>query len=252
MTLKEIEERKSELLNEIAEAKTEEELTELRNEVEAINKEVPEQEEKKDGEISHEEERSLIADTQELEKKSKDLSELRKIGGNEEMEKEERKLTKTNVLKSAEYRSAWAKKLMCCNDNEFTEEEKRALDVALTTTATTFKAPSGDADGVNNGGLFIPETVSLEILKQLELQSPFLADVAKTYVKGLMSFPYKKSSSGVDHPEEGKDTKLESDEYASLTFGNVELAKTVRITWKLEAMAVDDFISFIISVSFFY
>ena len=248
MTKKEIEEKRTELLEKISEAKNSEELEELRNQAEELKKEVPEQEEQeqKDGKISHEEERSLLADTEELEKRSVEVSKLRKIGG-VEMEKEEKKLTRANVLKSAEYRSAWAKRLMCCNDNEYTEEEKRALDVALTTTATTFKAPSGDADGVNNGGLFIPESVSLEILKELELQSPFLADVAKTYIKGLISFPYKESGSGVDHPEEGKDTKLESDEYKSLTFNNIEVAKTVRITWKLEVMAVEEFINFIIS-----
>ena len=89
MTQKEIEERKAELLNKIAEAKTQEEIAELRSEVEAINKEVPEQEDKgQNGEISQEEERSLIADTQELEKRNKEVSNLRKIGGNE-MEKEE-------------------------------------------------------------------------------------------------------------------------------------------------------------------
>ena len=71
MTKKEIEERKAELLNKIAEAKTQEEIAELRSEVEAINKEVPEQEDKgQNGEISQEEERSLIADTQELEKRN--------------------------------------------------------------------------------------------------------------------------------------------------------------------------------------
>ena len=73
MTQKEIEERKTELLNKIEEAKTQEEIAELRSEVEAINKEVPEQEEvkteEKSEEISKEEERSLIADTQELEKR---------------------------------------------------------------------------------------------------------------------------------------------------------------------------------------
>ena len=40
MTLQEIEARKAELLNKIAEAKTQEEIAELRSEVEAINKEV--------------------------------------------------------------------------------------------------------------------------------------------------------------------------------------------------------------------
>ena len=45
MTLKEIEERKAELQEKIAEAKTKEELIQLREQVETINKEVPEQEE---------------------------------------------------------------------------------------------------------------------------------------------------------------------------------------------------------------
>src|SRR5699024_6815922 len=131
-----------------------------------------------------------------------------------------------NVLKSEEYRSAWAKTLMSRSD--FTEDEKRALDVALTTTATTYVAPSSGADGVNNGGLFIPETVSMEILKEIELESPFLRDIEKTYIKGLISFPYKKSGSGSEWVEEGKDNKLESDEWGELTFAQMELSKTIR------------------------
>ena len=57
MTVKEIEARKAELLTKIAEAKTQEELAELRNEVEAINKEVPTEE--KTDEITKEEERTI-------------------------------------------------------------------------------------------------------------------------------------------------------------------------------------------------
>ena len=150
MTLKEIEEIKAELLTKIAEVKNEEELNELRSEVEAINKEVPEQEEKeqeeKSEEITPEEERSLIADTQELEKRNKEVSNLRKIGGNEEMEKEERKFG----LDSKEYRSAWAKKLMRYSEEKFTEDEKRALGDAVTTTATEFVASTADTQGINH------------------------------------------------------------------------------------------------------
>ena len=158
----------------------------------------------------------------------------------------EKNFTRANVLKSEEYRSAWAKKLMCKEESEFTEDEKRALGVALTTTATTYTEPSSGADGVNNGGLFIPETVSMEILKEVELESPFLRDIAKTYVKGLITFPYKKSGSGAEWVAEGTDNKLESDEWATLTFTQMELSKTIRITWKLEAMAVEDFINYIV------
>ena len=205
MTLKEIEARKAEIFNKINDVKSGEELAELRKEAEAINKEVPEDEkseEKKSEEISHEEERSLLADVKELEKRNVEVKEIQKFKEERKMENE---LNKDNVLKSAEYRSAWAKTLMCRND--FTEAEKRALGVALTTTATTYVAPSSGADGVNNGGLFIPETVSMEILREIELESPFLRDIAKTYVRGLITFPYKKQSSGAEWETEGTDNK---------------------------------------------
>ena len=245
MTLKEIETRKTELLNKITEAKTEEELAELRKEAEDLKKEVPEEEkkeEKKDGTITHEEERNLLADVDNLEQRKVKIT---KVIKNKEERKVEKEFTRNNVLKSEEYRSAWAKSLMCRND--FTEDEQSALGVALTTTATTYTAPASGTDGVNNGGLFIPETVSMEILKEIELESPFLRDVAKTYIKGLISFPYKKQSSGAEWVEEGKDNKLESDEWAELTFAQMELSKTIRITWKLESMAVEEFVNYITS-----
>ena len=239
MTLQEIETKKTELRKKINDAKTEGELKELRKQAEELNKEVPAEEKK---EITHEEERALIADTENLEQRKVEI-----IGtlAKREERKVEKEFTKNNVLKSEEYRNAWAKSLMCRND--FTEDEKRALGVALTTTATTYTAPSSGADGVNNGGLFIPETVSMEILKEIELESPFLRDIAKTYIKGLISFPYKEQSSGAEWVEEGKDNNLETDKWAELTFAQMELSKTIRITWKLEAMAVEQFISYIIS-----
>ena len=241
MTLQEIETKKAELRSKIKEAKTEEELEELRKQAEELNKEVP-TEEKKDETITHEEERALIADTENLEQRKIEI-----VGtlAKREERKVEKKFTRNNVLKSEDYRSAWAKSLMCRND--FTEDEKRALGVALTTTATEYVAPASGTDGVNNGGLFIPETVSMEILKEIELESPFLRDITKTYIKGLISFPYKKQSSGAEWVEEGKDNNLESDEWGELTFAQMELSKTIRITWKLEAMAVEQFITYIIS-----
>ena len=240
MTLKEIEAKKAELRNKINDAKSEEELEELRKQAEELNKEVPTEE--NDGTITHEEERALIADTESLEQRKVEI--VGTLAKREERKMKE--FTKFNVLKSEEYRSAWAKRLMCKDESEFTEDEKRALGVALTTTATTYTAPSAGADGVNNGGLFIPETVSMEILKDVELESPFLRDIAKTYVRGLITFPYKKQGSGAEWGAEGTDNNLESDEWATLTFTQMELSKTIRITWKLEAMAVEDFINYIV------
>lgn len=245
MTLQEIEARKAELLNKIAEAKTQEELAELRSEVEAINKEVPEQEEpaqeEKNSEITQEEERSLIADTKELEKRNKEVSNLTKIGGNE-MEKEERKFT----IADKEYRSAWAKKLMGLSEEKFTEEEKRALGDAVTTTDTTFVASTEDTQGINNGGLFIPTSVRQELMEIITRQSPIFRDVRKLQVAGNIDLPYLFESDEAEWYTELTDTKNEGGEYRNLQLTGWELAKDVVITWKLEEMAVESFISFIL------
>ena len=239
MTQKEIEERKAELLNKIAEAKTQEEIAELRSEVEAINKEVPEQEDKgQNGEISQEEERSLIADTQELEKRNKEVSNLRKIGGNE-MEKEERKFTTA----SPEYRSAWAKTLMGV---KLEETEERALGDAIGTTSTTFVEAASSANGINNLGLLIPDSVRLDWLKIAEKASPIYRDIRKMNVPGNVDFPYLFGADDAEWYAETTTTKNEGQEYKNIKLTGHELAKAIEITWKAEAMTVDGFISFLL------
>lgn len=244
MTLKEIEERKAELQEKIAEAKTKEELIQLREQVEAINKEVPEQEEteeKKDGEISHEEERSLIADTQEIEQRNLEVKELKVIKEEKEME-EKRKFT----IADKEYRSAWAKKLMGLKDEKFTEDEKRALGDAITTTATEFVASTEDSQGINNGGLFIPTSVRMDLMELITKQSPIFRDVRKLQVAGNIDLPYLFEADDAEWYTELTDTKNEGQEYRNLQLTGWELAKDVVITWKLEEMAVESFISFIL------
>lgn len=239
MTQKEIEERKTELLNKIEEAKTQEEIAELRSEVEAINKEVPEQEDKgQNGEISQEEERSLIADTQELEKRNKEVSNLRKIGGNE-MEKEERKFTTA----SPEYRSAWAKTLMGV---KLEETEERALGDAIGTTSTTFVEATSNANGINNLGLLIPDSVRLDWLKIAEKASPIYRDIRKMNVPGNVDFPYLFGADDAEWYAETTTTKNEGQEYKNIKLTGHELAKAIEITWKAEAMTVEGFISFLL------
>ena len=239
MTQKEIKERKTELLNKIEEAKTQEEIAELRSEVEAINKEVPEQEDKgQNGEISQEEERSLIADTQELEKRNKEVSNLRKIGGNE-MEKEERKFTTA----SPEYRSAWAKTLMGV---KLEETEERALGDAIGTTSTTFVEATSNANGINNLGLLIPDSVRLDWLKIAEKASPIYRDIRKMNVPGNVDFPYLFGADDAEWYAETTTTKNEGQEYKNIKLTGHELAKAIEITWKAEAMTVEGFISFLL------
>lgn len=158
--------------------------------------------------------------------------------------KEERKMvfTKENVLASKEYRSAWAKTLMCQPLNEV---EQRAVGVALTTTGTTYVGANAGADGVNNAGLFIPEEVNMALMEEISLASPFFADIAKTFVNGMIKFPYRKSGSGAEEAVEGVPNKDGQVEWAELSLTILEVSETIRVTWKLEAMSVDGFINYI-------
>lgn len=209
---------------------------------EESKEEVKEEIEEKSGEISKEEERKLIADTQELEKRNKDVSNLRKMGGNEEMEKEERKFT----IADKEYRSAWAKKLMGLSEDKFTEDEKRALGDAVTTTATTFVASAADTQGINNGGLFIPTSVRMDLMNLIAQESPIFRDARKLQVSGNVDLPYLFAADDANWYTELTDTVNEGMEFKNMQLTGWELAKDIVITWKLEEMAVESFIAFIL------
>ena len=238
MTLKE----KQEL---IKSATTEEELEARMKQIEEDKEEVKEETkevvEENSGEISKEEERKLIADTEELEKRNKNVSNLKKIGGNE-MEKEERKFT----IADKEYRSAWAKKLMGLSEDKFTDEEKRALGDAVTTTATTFVASTADTQGINNGGLFIPTSVRMDLMELISQDSPIFRDARKLQVSGNVDLPYLFAADDANWYTELTDTTNEGMEFKNMQLTGWELAKDIVITWKLEEMAVESFISFIL------
>ena len=224
----------------IKSATTEEELQERMKQIEEDKEKIVEEvkeETKDDGQISPEEERSLIADTQELEKRNKEVSNLRKIGGNEEME--ERKFTTA----SPEYRSAWAKKLMGV---KLDETEERALGDAIGTTATTFVEADADHNGVNNYGLLIPDSVRLDWLKIAEKASPIYRDIRKMNIPGNVDFPYLFGADDAEWYAETSTTKNEGQKYKNIKLTGHELAKAIEITWKAEAMTVEGFISFLL------
>lgn len=213
-----------------------EEVKEEPEEVKEDVKEEPAKEESK--ELSEEEERSLMLD---VEEKAQDVTNLKKVNGGQE-KMEEKKFD----LKSPEYRSAWAKKVMGLPEDRFTEDEKRALGDAVTTTATTYVASAADTQGINNGGLFIPESVRMELMEIIEQMSPWFRDIRKLAVNGNVDLPYLFSSDDAEWYVELNDTKNEGQEYRELKLTGYELAKDVVITWKCEEMAVESFISFIL------
>lgn len=226
--LKEIETRMAQIRSEVESTEDIAKVEELNKEVEALKEERKAIEEtKKQKEIA-----------EKLEEKSLDAKEITK----EERKMEEKKFD----LSSKEYRSAWAKKLMKLSEDKFTPDELRALGDAVTTTATTFVASSADTQGINNGGLFIPTSVRMDLMELISEQSPIFRDIRKLQVSGNIDLPYLFASDDANWYTELTDTVNEGQEYRNLQLTGWELAKDIVITWKLEEMAVESFIDFIL------
>lgn len=226
---------KEELLKKLDAAKTEKELEEIRSQLESLNN----VEEKKKQLISEIEERDLVRNTQnEIEtRKFVKVDEM-----NDKKDEKEEKRSLAEILKSPEYRTAWAKTLL---NRKLDEKEERALGDAVTTTATEYTASAAETQGINNGGLFIPTDVRTDMLRIIEETSPFLRDVRKLAVSANIDMPYLNAADDAEWYAELEDTKNEGADYKSLSLTGHELAKQVEITWKLEAMAVEEFIAFI-------
>lgn len=201
--------------------------------------EEPKEEVEEEGEkttLTEEEERALMVN---LEEKSVDVSNLKEIR-KENVKMEEKKYN------DQEYRTAWAKLTMGMSEDKLTEEEKRAVGDAITTTATTFVQADADHNGINNGGLFIPKSVRMELMEIIEHMSPFFRDIRKLQVHGNIDLPYLFAGDDANWYTETTNTSNEGQEYKNLQLTGWELAKDVVITWKLEEMAVESFISFIL------
>ncbi len=237
---------KAELRSAIDEAKTMEELETLKQEIENVTDDVVDAESKVETpveetevkpevvEITSEEERSLLRDVVEERK-----LDLRKV---EDLNMEERKAYDFEK----EYRNAWAKTLMGLPENKFTENEKRALGDAVTTTATTFVEADADTQGINNGGLFIPVSVRAEFMERLSLESPIFRDVRKLAVASNIDLPYIHEADNAYWAVELESTKNEGIEFKSIRLTGNELVKNIDITWKAEKMTVGSFIDYIL------
>ena len=226
--LEEIEARKVEIKSEIEAVEDETKLEELTNEVNALT-----------------EEEELIKEQKETEKEEKSLE--KNITKAIKIEREEKKMEEKRFdLSSKEYRNAWAKKVMGLSEDKFTADELKALGDAVTTTATTFVASASDTQGINNGGLFIPTSVREELMELISKESPIFRDIRKLAVQGNIDLPYLFAADDANWYAELTDTTNEGIEFKNLQLTGWELAKDIVITWKLEEMAVDSFIDFIV------
>lgn len=133
-------------------------------------------------------------------------------------------------------------------DARLTESEHRALGIAATTTSETFAAATAEADGINNGGIFIPQEVVLDILREEELESPIYRDILTTAIKGKIKFPYRISKTGAKKKAELSATDNENVQWGILSGATGNYTDSIVLTFEEEAMAIDEFTDYLISL----
>ena len=220
MTLEEIENKKVELRNAIDNAQTEEELKELKEQVVAINNEKPEEEEKQEEEkaedvveeekeeekggdkveITPEEERSLLKDTQHIEERSLKNIELRGVKKMEEKEE---------FRNSKEYVEAYANYVKTGEDKELR---------ALITTG-------GYATG-NSAVVEVPDLV-YDIVKTAWEREDLMRRVTTLAIKGNFKVQFEVSGDSAVVHQEGNSAVSEE----SLVLGVVTLTPSSIKKW---------------------
>lgn len=98
-----------------------------------------------------------------------------------------------------------------------------------------------------NTEIVIPETVIGGIIDTMKELHPILADVVPTRIKGTVKYVKRTGipAGDADYYDEATPTADEENKFGELTLNGKELSKAVTVTWKLQAMAVSDFIPFI-------
>lgn len=130
------------------------------------------------------------------------------------------------------YRNAWAKDML---GMKLTDEESKAFKfVNEAFTHTT-----------ENTGVVIPETVVAGIWKEVGEQYPLWNDVFKTFVKGKVTLLKSDTSSKASWYDEATETEDGKETFAEATLNGCELSRDITVSWKLQEMAIEDFIPFI-------
>ena len=129
------------------------------------------------------------------------------------------------------------------------KNEKRAIGIAITTTSEDFSAASADANGVNNGGVFIPQNVLYNLLEIDTPDSPFLRDVNATHIKGALVFPYVIEASNGEGKGK-KETVAANDraiKWGKLTLAQGNYPLTIEVTMELLAMTDEEFTDYLLA-----
>lgn len=215
MTLKELNEKKEELRKKLENAKPEE-LAEIRKEIEEL----------KDVEVEEEvDERNLLKGAiEDLEKRNIKPSSAKII---EKPNKEERKVEEEkNILETAEYRTAFLKKLQ---GKKLNEKEERAM-----TTATS------------SVGAAIPTSTLNRIEEMLRQTSALYNQVDVLNIPGYLAIPVEDTVNDAAWVAEGASSTDVNDKLNSVNFAAYKLIRTISITAEVSKMTISAFENWIV------
>lgn len=136
------------------------------------------------------------------------------------------------------YEVAWAKTLQ---GRKLDGSEQAVFDKVNAEFRNAYTHDTG------NTPTLIPQTVVAGIWKRAEEMYPLLADIKKYNVRGTLVMNKHTSIAEGDAAwyDEATATADEKNIFGQLTLTGCELAKAITVTWKLRAMAVEEFIPYI-------
>lgn len=130
------------------------------------------------------------------------------------------------------YLNAWAHTMQ---RQPLSAEESKAFQMVNDTFTHT----------TGNTGTVIPKTVADGIWKEIGELYPYWNDIRKTYVKGTLSMITGDTSTDAAWYEESDATGDGKETFSTITLNGCELSRAVTVSWKLQEMAMDEFIPYI-------
>ena len=96
-----------------------------------------------------------------------------------------------------------------------------------------------------NTGIVIPKTVASGIWTEIGELYPYWNDINKTYVKGTLSMITGDTSTDAQWYDEPTPTEDGKETFGEITLNGCELSRSITVSWKLQEMAMDEFIPYI-------
>ena len=124
---------------------------------------------------------------------------------------------------------------------------KRQLNNAEIEMYNKYNPENAYTHNTTNTAIMIPETVIAGIMKEAAELHPILEDVRKLKIKGTVRFVKHTGITAGDAKYYAEDQVVEDEQntFGEITLGGHELAKSVTVTWKLQEMAIADFVPFL-------